>query len=353
MRAIQISTPGGPDVLRLIDRPAPVPGSGEVLIDVAAAGVNRPDLMQRQGNYAPPPGVTDIPGLEVAGTISALGGSDAVGPPRSASGRVWKVGDEVCALVAGGGYADQVAAPGVQCLPVPAGLSLIHAAAIPETFFTVWTNVFERGRLAPGEWLLVHGGSSGIGSTAIQLAAARGAHVIATAGTEEKRRACELFGATRAINYRTDDFVAAVKAATGDRGVDVVLDMVGGDYTPRNLECLTREGRLVQIATMGGRTATVPLWVIMAKRLTMTGSTLRPCTPAEKGAIAAALEWEVWPLLASGRIQPVVGRILPLEQAAEAHRALEQGEVIGKVVLTAAATAPRSHTSSTPSRPTT
>ena len=333
MRAIEISTPGGPDVLRLVDRPAPAPGPGEVLIDVMAAGVNRPDLMQRQGNYAPPPGVTDIPGLEVSGRISALGLDDAGGPPRSANGREWRIGDEVCALVAGGGYAENVAAPGVQCLPVPAGLALLHAAAIPETFFTVWTNVFERGRLAAGEWLLVHGGTSGIGTTAIQLAVARGAHVITTAGSDEKCRACERFGATRAVNYRADDFVAAVNETTGGRGVDVVLDMIGGAYTPKNLDCLAREGRLVQIATMGGRVANVPLWIVMAKRLTITGSTLRPRTPQEKGAIAAALEREVWPLLAAGRIRPVVARTLPLGDAADAHRALENGEVIGKVVL--------------------
>jgi len=333
MRAIEISKPGGPEVLRLVERPAPAPGPGEVLIDVAAAGVNRPDLMQRQGNYAPPPGVTDIPGLEVAGTISALGPDDAAGPPQSANRRVWKVGDEVCALVAGGGYAELVAAPGVQCLPAPAGLSLLHAAAIPETFFTVWTNVFERGRLARGEWLLVHGGSSGIGTTAIQLAVARGALVIATAGSAEKCRACEALGATRAINYRTADFVAAVNETTAQRGVDVVLDMVGGEYTARNIECLARDGRLVQIATMGGRMATIPLWVVMSKRLTITGSTLRPRTPAEKGAIASAIEREVWPLLTAGRVRPAVERTWPLKDAADAHRALEQGEVIGKIVL--------------------
>lgn len=333
MRAIEISTPGPPDVLRIVDRPSPEPGPGEVRIDVAAAGVNRPDLMQRQGNYPPPPGVTDIPGLEVAGTISAIGPDDAAGPPRSANGYEWQVGDRVCALVAGGGYAEHVAAPGVQCLPVPAGISLIEAAAMPETFFTVWTNVFERGRLASGEWLLVHGGSSGIGTTAIQIAVARGARVIATAGSDEKCRACERFGATRAINYRTQDFVAEVNEATGKRGVDVVLDMVGGEYTPRNLECLAREGRLVQIATMGGRTTTIPLWVVMAKRLTITGSTLRARTPAEKGTIAAAVEREVWPLVAAGRVRPAVERTVPLQDAAAAHRALENGEVIGKVVL--------------------
>jgi putative PIG3 family NAD(P)H quinone oxidoreductase len=352
MTVIEIRTPGGPDVLTPVSRPMLAPGPADVLIKVAAAGVNRPDLMQRQGKYPPPPGVTDIPGLEVAGQISALGADDATGPPRSAAGRVWNVGDDVCALVAGGGYAETVAAPGVQCLPAPAGVSLIDAAAIPETYFTVWTNVFERGRLAPDEWLLVHGGTSGIGSTAIQLARARGAHVIATAGSEVKCRACELLGAVRAINYRTEDFVAAVQETTQGRGVDVVLDMVGGEYTPKNLECLAREGRLVQIATMGARTATISLRAIMMKRLTITGSMLRARTPPEKGAIAAAVEREIWPLLAAGRIRPIVERVLPFEAAADAHRALEDGEIIGKIVLTAAPTPPRSRTSNTAPPPT-
>jgi putative PIG3 family NAD(P)H quinone oxidoreductase len=329
MTAIEISAPGAPDVLRLVDRPDPVPGPGDVLIQVAAAGVNRPDLSQRKGHYPPPPGASDIPGLEVAGHIVALG-TDA---PASASGRIWQIGDEVCALVAGGGYATLAAAPGVQCLPIPRGLSLVEAAALPETYFTVWTNVFERGRLAPGEWLLVHGGTSGIGSTAIQLATARGAKVITTGGSDEKCKAAERLGAD-AVNYRTTDFVEAVRQRTGGRGVDVVLDIMGGSYLARNLECLARDGRCVVIGLQGGTSAEIPLRVIMQRRLTLTGSMLRPRTPAEKGAIAAALEREVWPLIESGRVRPLVDVTLPLGEAVEAHRRLEEGKVIGKVVLT-------------------
>ena len=334
MRTVEISQPGPPEVLRLTDRPAPTPQPGEVLIAVAAAGVNRPDLMQRLGQYPPPPGSTDIPGLEVAGRIAAVGPDDAQGAPRSASGRVWREGDRVCALVAGGGYAELCVAPGVQCLPIPDGLSDVEAAAIPETYFTVWTNVFDRGRLADGEWLLVHGGTSGIGTTAIQVAAARGARVLATAGSGEKCRAAEALGAIRAINYREEDFAAAVKDATGGRGVDVILDMVGAPYTTRNLESLARDGRLLQIGLQAGATAEISLRLIMLKRLTLTGSTLRIRTPAEKGTIAAALEREIWPLLAAGRVRPVVAATYPLEDAAHAHRRLEAGEVIGKVVLT-------------------
>jgi NADPH2:quinone reductase len=323
-------------VLRVTERGEPAPGSGEVLIEVAAAGVNRPDLMQREGRYPPPKGITDIPGLEVAGRIAALGSDDEHGAPRSASGRVWRIGDEVCALVAGGGYAERCVAPGVQCLPVPHGATLVEAAAVPEAFFTVWTNVFERGRLTAGEWLLVHGGTSGIGSTAIQMAAARGAKVLATAGNDEKCRACEHLGAARSINYHTEDFVSVVKQVTGDRGVDVILDIIGGPYAARNLTALGRDGRLVQIGLMGGETAEISLRTILAKRLTITGSTLRIRTPAEKGAIAAALEREVWPLLASRQVAPVVDTTFPLHDAAVAHRALERGEVIGKIVLTVA-----------------
>jgi putative PIG3 family NAD(P)H quinone oxidoreductase len=334
MHVVEISTFGPPDVLRLVERPDPQPGPGQVLIDVAAAGVNRPDLMQRQGNYPPPPGESDIPGLEVAGRVAALGAPDADGPPRSASGRLWTVGDEVCALVAGGGYATRCVAPGVQCLPIPNGLSLISAAAVPETFFTVWTNVFERGRLASGEWLLVHGGTSGIGTTAIQLAAARGATVIATAGTDEKCRAIKRLGAAHAINYRQEDFVATVKMLTSGRGVDVVLDIIGGEYTRRNIDCLARDGRLVQIGVIGGSETSLSLRPLLLKRLTITGSTLRIRTPKEKGAIAAALEREVWPLLESGAVAPIVDTVVPLEQAARAHELLESGDVIGKVVLT-------------------
>ena len=329
MKAIEISSPGPPDVLRLVDRPDPVPGPGEVLVRVVAAGVNRPDLMQRKGQYPPPPGSSDLPGLEIAGRITALGPDS----PRSASGRAWQVGDEVCALVAGGGYAEQCAVPGLQCLPIPRGLSLEQAAAIPETYFTVWTNVFDRGRLASGEWLLVHGGTSGIGSTAIQLAVARGAKVIATAGSVEKCEATTRLGATRAVNYRTEDFVTAVRDTTHHRGVDVVLDIVGGPYLPKNLDCLAKEGRLVQIGLQGGATAEVPLRSIMLHRLTITGSTLRIRSAEEKGAIAAALEREIWPLLESGRVRPVIDATLPLAEAAEAHRRLEAGDVIGKIVL--------------------
>lgn len=333
MRAVEIKAPGGPEMLQLTERPDPVPGAGEVLIKVAAAGVNRPDLMQREGRYPPPKGAPDLPGLEVSGTISALG----EGAPRSASGRLWQTGDEVCALIAGGGYAERCVAPGVQCLPIPRGMPLVDAAAVPETYFTVWTNVFDRGRLASGDWLLVHGGTSGIGTTAIQLAVARGARVIATAGTADKCRACERLGASVAINYRTEEFVSAVKDATGGRGVDVILDIVGGSYTPKNLDCLARDGRLVQIGLMGSghaADATISLRIIMLKRLTITGSTLRIRTAEEKGAIALALEREVWPLLESQRVRPVVAATFPLAGAEKAHRRLEAGDVIGKIVLT-------------------
>jgi NADPH2:quinone reductase len=315
MRAIEISAPGGPDVLRLVERPIPEPGAGEVLIKVEAAGVNRPDIMQRQGKYPPPPGASDIPGLEVAGTIVDHGDS------------------RVCALVAGGGYAEYCTAPAAQCLPIPAGLDAIHAAAIPETFFTVWSNVFQRGRLAEGERILVHGGTSGIGTTAIQLTRAFGAIVYATAGTDEKCRACESLGAAVAINYRERDFVQAIRDATADRGVDVILDIVGGDYVARNLECLALHGRLVQIGLIGGAKAQVDLRRILDRRLTLTGSTLRPRSVEEKGALARELETNVWPLLESGKVRPVLAQTFPLERAAEAHRLLEAGQVIGKIVL--------------------
>jgi NADPH2:quinone reductase len=333
MRAVEISEPGGFHVLRIVNRPEPSPGPGEVLIDVVAAGVNRPDLMQREGRYPPPKGTTDIPGLEVSGRIAALGSPDDTGAPHSASGRVWAIGDEVCALVAGGGYAERCVAPGVQVLPRPARVALADAAALPETYFTVWTNLFDRGRLTGGEWLLVHGGTSGIGTTAIQLAVARDARVITTAGTADKCRAAEALGATRAVNHRSEDFVAAVRETTANSGVDVVLDIVGGDYFPRNLECLARDGRLVQIGVIRGATSEIPLRQILLKRLTITGSTLRVRPPREKGAIAAALEREIWPLLSAGRVRPIVGARVPLGDAAEAHRLLEQGEIIGKVIL--------------------
>jgi NADPH2:quinone reductase len=322
MIAVEISQPGPPDVLRLVDRPTPAPGPGEVLVRVEAAGVNRPDLMQRLGKYPPPPGASDIPGLEIAGTIVAIG-------PEVAR---WRPGDMVCALVAGGGYADHCVAPEPQCLPLPRGVRPREAAAIPETFFTVWTNLFQRGRLAPGERVLIHGGSSGIGTTAIQLARAFGAVVYATAGSDEKCAACERLGAV-AINYQNADFVEAVRAATDGQGVDVILDIVGGAYLPRNLDALAKHGRLVQIGLLGGAHAEINLSAVMQKRLTVTGSTLRTRSVQEKGAIARELEERVWPLLASRQVAPVIDRTLPLSDAAEAHRLLEDGHVIGKIVL--------------------
>jgi NADPH2:quinone reductase len=322
---VEITAFGGPDVLRAAERPDPTPGAGEILIDVAAAGVNRPDTMQRHGAYPPPPGASDLPGLEVAGTVATLG----------AGVEGWSVGDRVCALVAGGGYATRCVAPAPQCLPVPGPLSLVEAAAVPETFFTVWTNVFERGRLQEGDTALVHGGSSGIGTTAIQLAVARGARVLVTAGSGEKCRACEGLGAARAINYRTEDFVEVVGQVTDGRGVDLVLDMVGGDYFPRNLSVLAVEGRLVQIALLGGSRSSIDLSLILRRRLTVTGSTLRPRTVAQKGAIADALRREVWPLLERGAVRPVIDRTFPLREAAAAHRLMESGGHIGKIVLIA------------------
>jgi putative PIG3 family NAD(P)H quinone oxidoreductase len=323
MIAVEITKPGPPDVLKSTERPDPKAGPGEVLIKVAGAGVNRPDVMQRRGRYPPPPGASDIPGLEVSGTIAALG--EGVTD--------WKVGDTVCALVAGGGYATLCVAPAPQCLPVPGSLDLTAAAAIPETFFTVWTNVFDRGRLKSGETVLIHGGSSGIGTTAIQLAAARGAKVFTTAGSDEKCRACERLGAARAINYRQDDFVELIQGLTGGRGVDLILDMVGGEYVSRNLSALALEGRLVQIGLMGGDAAPIDFRRILSKRLTVTGSTLRPRSVAEKGQIASALRQEVWPLLEQGRVKPIVYRTFPLKEAAAAHRLMESSEHIGKIVL--------------------
>ena len=324
MIAIEIREPGEPDVLVPAERPRPSPGSGEVLIKVGAAGVNRPDVFQRRGRYPPPPGASDIPGLEIAGTIEALG----------AAVRDWRVGDPVCALVAGGGYAEYCTAPAPQCLPVPRGLDVAAAAAIPETFFTVWTNVFERGRLQAGESILVHGGSSGIGTTAIQIARARGARVFATARTAEKCAACERLGAERCINYREADFVDVVNKLTGGRGVDVVLDMVGAEYFPRNLDVLAVEGRLVEIATLRGVKAELNIQTIMHRRLTVTGSTLRARPVAEKGAIARAVREHVWPLVESGAVKPMVFKTFPLRDAASAHRLMESGDHIGKIVLT-------------------
>jgi len=325
MLAIEIARPGGPEVLRLANRPVPEPADGEVLVRVGAAGVNRPDVMQREGKYPPPPGASDIPGLELAGTVVALG-------PSNADSR-WRVGDAVCALVSGGGYAEYARVPSVQCLPIPAGISVARAAAIPEAFFTVWTNLFERGRLAAGEHVLIHGGTSGIGTTAIQLARAHGADVLATAGSPDKCAACTSLGAATAINYKEEDFVEAVKRATAGRGVDVILDIIGGDYVARNLECLAMHGRLIQIGLMGGARAQVSLTPVLQKRLTITGSTLRVRTAAEKGAIARALEAQVWPLLASGQVSPVLDRTFPLTAADDAHRTLESSAHIGKVVL--------------------
>jgi putative PIG3 family NAD(P)H quinone oxidoreductase len=323
MTAIEIVAPGPPDVLRPTRRPVPRPGPNQVLIRVGAAGVNRPDLLQRAGHYPPPPGASDIPGLEVAGTVVAAG----------EGGSPWRDGDSVTALVTGGGYAEYCVAPAVQCLPVPRGLDLAEAAALPETFFTVWTNVFERGRLQPGETLLVHGGSSGIGTTAIQMARARGARVFVTAGTPEKCAACVALGAERAFDYRREDFVAAVREATQGRGVDVVLDMVGAPYLARNLECLAEDGRLVQIGVQQGPKAELNLLTVMQRRLTLTGGTLRPRPEAEKGRIAAALLANVWPKIEAGQIRPVLHARLPLAAAAEAHRQMEASTHIGKLVL--------------------
>lgn len=326
MRAVEIARPGGPEVLVVTTRPVPVPGPDEVLIKVAAAGVNRPDVIQRRGRYDPPPGASDLPGLEVAGTVVALGGDVAGLRP----------GDEVCALLSGGGYAEYATAPAPQVLPKPEGFSAVEAAAVPETFFTVWTNVFDRGRLVSGESFLVHGGSSGIGTTAIQLARAFGARVFATAGSDEKCRACEALGAERAINYRDEDFVAVVMEETGGRGVDLVLDMVGGDYVQRDMECMAVEGRHVSIAFLNGPKVSLNLFPMMVKRLTLTGSTLRPRSVAQKGAIAQALRREVWPLLAKGEVGPRIHATFPLAEASAAHALMEESSHIGKIVLTVA-----------------
>jgi NADPH:quinone reductase len=325
MTAIEITEPGGPEVLKPASRPMPLPGAGEVLIQVAAAGVNRPDVMQRQGSYPPPPGASDIPGLEVAGTVVAVGlGVNHV-----------KVGDAVCALVTGGGYASYCVAPEPQCLPVPKGFSMVEAAALPETFFTVWTNLFERGALKSGETVLIHGGTSGIGTTAIQLAKALGAHqIFATAGSRDKCHAAEKLGAARGIDYKHEDFVKIVKDMTGGRGVDVILDMVGGDYIQRNISALAVEGRIVYIAFLRGAQAEVNFTPLMLKRGTITGSTLRARTVEQKGAIAAPLKRVVWPLLDQGKVKPVIHRTFPLAQASEAHRLMESSEHIGKIVLT-------------------
>ena len=323
MTVIEIQEPGGPEVLKAEPRPVPNPGPGEILVKVAAAGVNRPDVMQRMGLYPPPPGATDIPGLEIAGTVVALG--DGVAR--------WKETDPVMALVVGGGYAEYCVAHESHALPLPAGLTLIEAAAIPETFFTVWYNMFERGRLAAGETVLIHGGSSGIGTTAIQLAKAFGARVVTTAGSPEKCAACSKLGADVAINYKTEDFVAATKKATANHGADVVIDLIGGDYVDRNYEAAAVEGRIVQIAVQSSPRATVDLRRLMFKRLTHTGSTLRARSVADKGAIARAVEAKVLPLIAAGRVKPVIDSTFQLRDAAAAHARMEAGHHVGKIVL--------------------
>ena len=323
MKAVEISAFGPPEVLRLTDRPEPFPAAGEILIDVAAAGVNRPDVIQRLGKYPPPPGASDIPGLEVAGTVAALG--------ANVSG--WAIGEPICALVAGGGYAERAAVPQQQCLPIPKGLSAIQAAGLPETFFTVWTNVFQRGKLAAGETILIHGGTSGIGTTAIQLAKAFGARVLTTAGSDDKCAAARQLGAEHAFNYKTQDWVADAKRVTGGRGVDVVLDIVGGDYIARNLDLLSVEGRLLQIAFLKSAKAEIDFSLVMRKRLTVTGSTLRPRSPEEKGVIARDLLAQVWPLLERGTVAPVIHKVFPLADAAGAHRLMEESSHIGKIVL--------------------
>ena len=324
MRAVEIAAPGEADVLRVASRPVPAPGPGEVLIRVAAAGVNRPDILQRQGLYPPPPGASDIPGLELAGTVVAA--DDDVAWPRP--------GDGVCALVAGGAYAEYATAPAAQCLPFPAGCDAVSAASLPETYFTVWANVFERGRLQAGEALLVHGGGSGIGVTATLLGRARGARVFVTAGSRGKCAACERLGAEIAVHHPSEDFVRVVQEATGGRGADVILDMVGGDYTPRNLQALAVEGRLVQIAYQRGAAVEVDWALVMQRRLTLTGSTLRARTVEDKGRLARALEREVWPLFAGGALRPVVFATFPLAAAADAQRLMESSAHVGKIVLT-------------------
>jgi putative PIG3 family NAD(P)H quinone oxidoreductase len=323
MTAIEISQPGGPRVLRSTQRDVPRPGEGEILIRVRSAGVNRPDIQQRKGLYPPPPDASDLPGLEVAGEVAAVG----AGVTR------WHGGDQVCALTPGGGYAEYVAVHESNALPVPGGFTFTEAAALPENYFTVWHNVFERGGLRPGETLLVHGGSSGIGTTAIQLAVAMGSRVVTTAGSAEKCAACVKLGAERAVNYKEEDFVEAVKEVTGGKGVDVILDMVGGDYVMRNYHAAAVDGRIVQIATQAGAVAPADFARLMVKRLTHTGSTLRPRTIEFKGRIAAALEANVWPLLATRRIAPVLDMIYPLSEAWQAHERMEESEHIGKIML--------------------
>ena len=324
MRAVEVSTPGGPEVLRPVERPLPSPKPSEILVKVAAAGVNRPDILQRTGNYPVPPDASDLPGLEIAGEVVACGSSV----------KLWKPGDKVCALVHGGGYAEYCVTPEVQALPMPRGLSAIEAASLPETFFTVWSNVYDRAGLKPGESLLVQGGSSGIGVTAIQMAAAMGNRVFATAGSDEKCAACVKLGAEKAFNYKTQDFLAEVKNATGGKGVNVILDMVGGDYVPKELKCLADEGRLVFIAFLRGPKTELDINEVMRRRLTLSGSTLRPRPVEFKGAIARSLRERIWPLIEAGKIRPVVFKTFALADAADAHRLMESSQHIGKIVLT-------------------
>src|SRR5690625_3281719 len=324
MKAVEISQPGGPEVLIQVDRPIPEPKAGEVLIKVSAAGINRPDVFQRKGFYPSPPGASDLPGLEVVGEF--------VGGDASAGG--FAVGDRVCALLAGGGYAEYCAVPAEQCLPIPTGLSEIEAAGLPETYFTVWSNVFDRGGLSEGETLLVHGGASGIGTTAVQLAKVMGHTVFATAGSDERARKVEELGADLGINYREQDFVEEVKKATDGRGVDVILDMVAGDYVNRNLNCLADDGRTVIIALLGGPKATIDANQVLRRRLTITGSTLRPRPVAFKADIARSLKAHVWPLLEAGKIRPIIHATFPLAQAADAHAMMDAGEQVGKIILT-------------------
>jgi putative PIG3 family NAD(P)H quinone oxidoreductase len=324
MTVVEIAAPGGPEQLKTARRPVPQAGAGEVLVRVAAAGVNRPDVMQRQGRYPPPPGASDIPGLEIAGEIVALG-PEVVG---------FNVGDKVTALLPGGGYAEYAVAAAPLCLPIPGALSVAEAAALPETYFTVWTNLFERGGCKAGEAVLIHGGTSGIGTTAIQLATAFGARVFATAGSVEKARACERLGAVRGIDYRTEDFVEVIRQQTGGYGVDLILDLVGASYLARNLDAAAVEGRLVVISLIGGARAEINLNTIMSKRLTLTGSTLRARTVAQKAAVADAVRRNVWPLLSAGRVRPIIHATFPLAEASEAHRLMETSTHIGKIVLT-------------------
>ena len=324
MRAIEISRPGGPEVLKPVERPRPDPKANEILIKVAAAGVNRPDVLQRTGNYPVPPDASDLPGLEVAGEVVEVG----------ASARQYRRGDKVCALVHGGGYAEYCVAPEVQALPIPKGWTAEQAASLPETFFTVWANVYDRARLAPGETLLVQGGSSGIGVSAIQMAAATGNRVFATAGSDEKCAACVRLGAEKCFNYKTQDWSAEVLAATGGKGVNVILDMVGGDYVPKELKCLADDGRLVFIAYLRGPKTELNIDAVMRRRLTISGSTLRPRPVEFKGALARSLREKIWPLIEAGRIKPAIYKTFPLEQASEAHRLMESSQHIGKLVLT-------------------